>query len=646
MVNTSSLSYIQNKRETARIKDQVGVQYFDIKVNWAGMADSVAPGNLPDLYTRTSINNVAFGSYLEKAPGSEKFGCQKDGKSKNQRGIAFDYFVDQAGRKIFWKIVDNGNGDNSFYVMRDEDGDGKIEGDEYCWVDATPAGGIGQNGEYDYAVWRNQLFFVSGEEYTAGGTTGCILRYDPTNLLQGDWVTIDTGNGVKNVPGSTGADGPEKFCPRFIEFNDDRMWVAGSERHCQQVKLSEHGNPYNLVGSATKPFLGLLSVPPDIEDLTRPSTFILDQNGDCITSLQNKGNLLHVVTNNTWWKYENLNVLNSSSLPAGLLWLDTLTQHPANTGSFSPKTVISDDEAFNFLSTSSTNPSLSTLVPNYATEDTDSVYANLSVFQQKRFRDINWDNAAMGKYGNGSGQSITMMSGSKCGDHNDTTLAYKQMGDTATFTEIDYIHAQDWAEDNDYTYWLASDSGDVWRITPDNWSICPGHCSDGEPDTHYPFIVQLGRAGLGAKDLPFSDKRVQYIWVEGAADENTAIQLDIFVQDTSCSGCSRTVTVSFVPCFNTEKARSDIPKCKDSTADPFTHQGGREFANLVSVEKHNINYNIMDIKLTAYSEGYFALHKLGTFYEMIKPVSSEMIAKNTQEGPIDRTKLGFNTVAC
>lgn len=644
MVN-EGLIHSQLMKAQTQFKQSLKNINYDIKISWYGFADSVSPNLLPANFSKSSVNNVAYGSYLEKAIGSEAIGYHKNENVKEMNGIEVGWFVDQAGRFTMWKIVATNEG-NKFFVLRDLDGDFEFTGAEEEWLDETPNAGIGSACDYDWAVWRNQLYLVSGEKYTDdNGNTGCVIRYDPANTAFGDWEAIDTGFGVANIPSSTGADGPTEFCPSIIEFYDDRMWLAGSELHCQQVKISEHANPYNVTGSAAKPFLGLLDTVPDIEDLTRPSTYILDQNGDCITALESKNGYIWSITNRNWYGYKNINVLNSNSLPAGLLWLDTLEEHKANNGTYSPDTVISDDEYFHFLSNSAVNPSFNTIVPVISNDSVDKLYVNRSIYVQERFRDIDWTGAAIGQYSTGDGEGVTFISGSRCGAEgdveggrtcidNDTTLAFKNVDGTPTWTEIPYIHASAWTNDNQYTYWLDSTSGNLFRLNPKKWSYITRDSEGNKEESHYPFVMQMGKTGKSANDLDFSDKTLKYIWITAVTDPTVDIQFDLFRQGNTCLDCEGIAkTFHIKPCI--DKDASKVCECGDVTKQPFVHQGGQFFSRLIDVSKFDFKYNVMDMRLTALSEGYFALHSLGVLYEKGKPISSNMLETELIEGAIE-----------
>lgn len=620
MASLNVLSLYQDLNRTAIIKSNETKDIrFDIKASFGGYADSISPNLLPNYMCEGSINNVGFGTYLEKMIGSTLLGNHKTTEDVNDMiGLRLGKFISEDGIARLFKIVKYNN-NNHIYFLNDQNNNNKLENTELNWLDLTPIQGITNSNQYNWSVWRNELYIVSGEKFEYGNNSGGVLVYNPTRSDK--WRVINTGYGVSNNSQSTGADGPNAFYPLVIEFYNDTMYLSGSKEFPLQVKFSEHSNPDNLVGSSSRPFLGLLDTPPAISDLLRPSTFILNQNGDKINALFVANDYLWIATNKRFYAYKTLTVLNTK-LPAGLLWLDTLQEHRARVGTYSQKSILQIDDDIQFVAYDNSQPGLAAMIPVISKDRVDKVYGVKSDYIQNTLKDMDLTNACMGVYGIGSLSSIVFISGAKCkGLNNNTTIAMKLLDGTPLFTKIPYIHASDWYNDNNATYWLSSDTGEVFELTSD----CFNHHAT-EITKDYPFVYQTGRIGVATNDQDFSNKQVKYIWIVGCSSTDVDLVFNIFNQTallgTTENGVDR---FRYTPDIN----RIDLKDmdCNNDVPIPFVHRQGILFSKLLDCSQCSINYNVLNIRLEAHTSGYFALHQLGVIYEKLDPISGEIISK-------------------
>lgn len=620
MAELNVAGFYQDTRNFASVKSSLSSNtLFDIKASFGGYVDSISPNLLPDIYCTGALNCIGFGTYLEKMFAPVKIGVHQETDEydiDNMIGLRTGWYVNSNGKTTFFKFCKTTEAGNRFFVIdeldfRDPNFHTKIE--KEVWKDATPSQGIGLGDVYNFAVWRGQLFFCSGEKYQIGTKTGGVLRYDQTNVNE-PWFCIDTGFGVANLnTQSSGNDGPYPFYPTLICFFNDVMYLSGSYNFPLQVKFSEHSNPVNVVGSAARPFLGLLDTVPTIEDLLRPSTFVLNQNGDEIRALFQAGGYLWIASNRRFYAYKTISVLNQQGLPAGLLWLDTLQEHKARTGVHNQKTIIQNDETYDFISTSFAKPSLATMIPIISNDTLDKQFGIKSTFIQETMSSIDWSNGAMGIYGSGGPDTIIFMSGSKCGDKNDITIAVKSYENTPMFTKIG-IHANDWMNDNEFTYFLSSDNAELYRLDPNRY-------------TNIPFVYQTGKIGTARNDQDFSEKKLKYIYIVGSAESDISLNFQIFNQiygsdvQTECS----ITAADFVyePVVNQDD--NNGCECQDDLPNPFVHRRGRLFSKMINVDGAEIRYNTLDIRVIANTQGYFALHQIGVIYEKSSPIWSDMI---------------------
>lgn len=614
MASLNVLNLYQDLNRTALIKSQEGKDIrFDIKASFGGYADSISPNLLPSFMCEGSINNVGFGTYLEKMIGSKLLGYHKTEEDiNNMFGLRFGGFVSEDSINRKFKIVRDENKNKIFFLNKPTN--------DLQWLDFTPEQGITNSNIYNWAVWRDELYIVSGEKFEYGSTTGGVLVYNP-NRKGGEWRVINTGRGVANNSQSNGADGPNDFYPSVIAFYNDAMYLSGSKEFPLQVKFSEHSNPDNIIGTLARPFLGLLDTPPVISDLLRPSTFILNQNGDKINSLFVANDYLWIGTNKRFYAYKTLTVLNTK-LPAGLLWLDTLQEHRARAGTYSQKTILQIDDDIQFIARNNSQPGIASMIPIISKDRVDKVYGVKSDFVQNTFKDLDLSNACMGVYGIGSLSSIVFISGAKCPDtNNNITIAMKLLDGTPLFTKISYIHANDWYSDEEGTYWLSSETGEVFELT----NNCYTH-DKTLINEDYSFVYQTGRIGVATNDQDFSNKQVKYIWLVGCSSTDLELKIDIFNQ-TNISGATTNGVNSFT--FTPQIDRVDLEDldCSNNIPIPFVHNQGVLFSKLLDCSQYSINYNVLNIRLEAITSGYFALHQLGVIYEKLEPISSEIISE-------------------
>lgn len=626
------LNYIDNLNRVAQFKSKEGADMkFDVKYSWGGFVDNISPNLLPNWASTGIINGIPQGSYLEKMMGSEKVGTDN---ISNKVGLRIGEFFDNFGNYNLVKIIKNDKGENRILILKDQNKDLKFNGNEN-WADITPIDGIGNKNNYNFASWRNQLYFVNGGEFQFQTKKGGVMRYDPT--LNPQLEVIDTGFGTSNLPNSTGADGGTPFYPNTIAFKNDVMYLGGNERFPQQIKFSELSNPYNIVGSLSKPFLGLLDTPPTASDITRPSTFLLNQNGDQITGLLNANGFLWIITNRRFYAYSANEF--KQGLPAGLLWLDTLQEHKARTGAYSQKGISQKDQFFDFISTNTIKPSISTIVPIISQDRIDNVLSTKSDFIEDTMRKIKWDDVALGNLGFGS-DAISFYSGAKCqNDLNNITLAGKRVDNIEMFSKITYINAVDWLAGDYETYWLSTE-GDVYRLTPDNYNII----KDNETK-NYDFVWQSGKLGVAKNDTDFSEKKLQYIYLVCCSDLDVELDFQIATnrkigmefeidtntgekrkinKDTICSLCE-----PFNFNLDPDLFCAEITECscEDDLQSLFIHKNAFLWHTLIQVEDKNIQYNTIQARLIAKTKGYFAIHQIGFIYKKLSPIDNKLLSQ-------------------
>jgi len=573
-------------------------KHFDIKATFGGYTDSISPTLLPNHLGTVAVNCIGQGSHLEKMMGAGYYG-KHDIDPQVLVGVRAGHFYGQDGDDIMFKICRKQN-ENRFYIMRNK---------SMNWLDVTPTQGIGVSNEYNYAVWRNKLFIVSGKEFKFGAKTGGVLVFNPR---EGEdmWETIETGQRVSNKYSSDGNDGGSPFFPITISFFEDRMYLGAGT----QVKFSEHSNPNNVVGSLDKPFLGLLDTPPVLQDLLKPSTFILNQNGDEIRAMLNANGFLWIITNKRFYAYKALTVLNSE-LPAGLLWLDTLQEHKVSTGVYSQQAVMHSDEVFEFLTTKN-KPSVGTLLPTISNEILDNQFGTRSGAIQETMRGVDWSRACMGSIGNGKAESINFISGSKCGSHNDITLMYKIYDDMTVFSKVPFIKASDWVMTDEGTFYLSSENGNLYKLNPDTNTVVD--FLGGEETTEsFPMVYQTGRIGVGKGDNIFSSKKVSYIYFVGASSEDTKLEFQLCNKDIDPETGKHDISckeIKYKPNLNYQGFECD---CNYEGVTPFVHNRGVIFHALIDVNSLNSISNVFDLRVVQKSAGYFAIHEVGLIYETI-----------------------------
>ena len=600
-------TYLNNLSRNTAINAGSGLKVY-IKQIWGGIYENVSPTNLPDFGLTNVVNGIGQGTYIEKFPTTKKLGIHKDTKERFSVLRIMDFY-DLFGRYHLLKICVTPDG-NRIYEIVDNDKDLVFKREELVWSDITADLDLGK-GQYNWARWRNQLYIVSGDYLQQGETKGGILQYNPVGTQR--WTAIDTGNSARPLPTTTGDDGSSPFLPKTIVFHKDEMYVANDF----QVKKAEHSNPENVNGLNGKDFLGLLDAPPTIEDLLRPSTFIPSQNGDKITALFSTNNFLWIVTNRRFYAFKRLTILDSQ-LPPGLMWLDSIQEHKVKTGSFSQKTIMWNDEQFEFLTTNQIVPTLASVIPVISQDRIDKVYVSNSTFIADSMKNIDWSEASMGLLGYGQSDATNFISGKICNsDVNNITIAYKKFGDNIFFSKLydengDNWKANDWLN-NDYTTMYGSSvNGDIYIIDTENYG-------------DYDFTIQTGKCGVASGDSGFSDKVLERIWLNVYASKGMKLKIEVFknlnCNNQSCD-CQENI---FEETIDVSCADNNM-NCINPT--PFSHRKGFNWLGFINVKSKDIKYQLLDIRLTAIGDGYFALHELGEIYKPDSPLSEALTIKN------------------
>jgi len=598
-------TYLNNLSKNTSINAGNGLKVY-IKQTWGGIYENVSPTNLPDFGLTNVVNGIGQGTYIEKFPTVKKLGIHGDDTERFSVLRLMDFY-DLFGRYHLLKICVTPTG-NRIYEIVDNDKDLVFKREELIWSDITADLDL-KKGEYNWAMWRNQLYIVSGNLFQQGELEGGVLQYNPVGTQK--WTVINTGNSASPLPTSTGDDGASPFLPKTIAFHKDEMYLANDF----QVKKAEHSNPENVNGSISKPFLGLLDTPPVVADLLRPSTFIPSQNGDKITALFSTNNFLWIITNRRFYASKRITVLDSQ-LPAGLLWMDTRQEHKVKTGTYSQKTIMWNDEQLEFLTTNQIVPTLASIIPVVSQDRTDKIYVANSTFIADTMKNIDWSEASIGVLGYGQSDSTNFISGKICNsDVNNITIAYKKFGDNIFFSKLydengDNWKANDWLN-NDYTTMYGSSvNGDVYLIDTENYG-------------DYDFTVQTGKCGVASGDSQFSDKILDRIWFNLYASKGMKLKIQIF-KNPNCNSkdcdCEQIFeTIIDVGCVD------DTSDCINPT--PFSHRKGFNWLGLLNVSSRSIKYQSLDMRLTAIGDGYFALHEFGQVYKPDSPLSESITLK-------------------
>lgn len=600
-MNKELQSYIQNLARNTQINASAGGSNFKIylKQAFGGIYENVSPSNLPDYGLTNVVNGIGQGTYIEKMFTNKVLGKHDklEFDLSEMTVIRLMDFYDLFGRYHLLKICSTPKG-NRIYEIVDLDRDLVFQNTELIWSDITPKSGIGEGTLYNWARWRNALYIVGNQEFTFMDMTGGVITYNPQ--MTNTWDVIDTGFAASEFPTTKGNDGGTQFLPSTIAFHSDEMYIANDF----QVKKAEHSNPYNVIGNLTRPFLGLLDTPPVIADLLRPSTFIINQNGDKITALITTGNFLWIVTNRRFYAFKTLTVLNSQ-LPAGVLWLDTIKEHKVKTGTFSQKSIMLNDEQFDFLTTNNVKPTIASVIPVISQDRIDKVYGSNSYFIDKTMKEIDWSEAAIGILGYGEGDSLSFLSGKICGSQeNNITLMYKKVGDNIFFSKLydengDNWKANDWLNNDYIAMYGSSVNGNVYVLDTENYG-------------DYPFVIQTGKMGVTTSDLDFSSKNLKYLYLSCYADKGMTIKVELFInpncdKNTDCDCATKIYEQQMdVSCLTSDK---DCAMVK-----PFSHRGGYNWLKLFNLSSETIAYNTLDMKITVNGTGYFSLHQLGVVY--------------------------------
>lgn len=606
--------YMQSVNRNTSINAGSSDLRVDIKRSWGGIYENVSPTNLPDYGLTNVINGIGQGTYIEKMSDVKVLGKHEnlEFSIKSMIVLRIMDFFDQLGRYHLLKICSTPDGDK-IYELVDNNKDLLFQNQELSWSDITTPANIQLNTTaiYNWARWRNELYIVSGDQFTINDKVGGVLRYTPNSPVK--WQVIDTGISASSNPLTTGDDGDTYFKPKTISFHKDEMYIANDF----QVKKAEHSNPDNVTGANGRPFLGLLDEPPTIEDLLRPSTFIPSQNGDKITALISTNNFLWIVTNKRFYAFRRLTTLDTQ-LPPGLLWLDTIQEHKAKTGTFTQKSIMLNDELFDFLTTNKVSPTLASVIPIVGQERVDKVYASNSVFLRDTMKEIDWSEAAMGILGYGEGDALNFISGKICNsDFNNITIMYKKFNDTILFSKLydeneDNWKANDWLN-NDYTTMYGSSvNGNVYTI-------------ETEKHGDYNFTLQTGKIGVAAGDSDFSGKILEKIWISCYASKGMQLKLEIFKNPNCASedcGCEDLVFEALLDVGCIDDKEECIQK------NPFKHRKGYYFTKIINVKSKMIKYNTLDIRLTAMGKGYFAQHDLAPIYKLDTPIDTNLILED------------------
>jgi len=573
--------------------------------SWFGFLDSIAPSSVPEGYGLISFNNKPKGSSLESPFGYREVGFH----NQNQFPIDLEdweglltgefYPVDQ---KInlkretgLFKILKNKvTSETNFWILNSE-GDWELRNPiSTYWKQGqvntiNPDASVNEvynfkGNRFNYVVWKNILYLCSGEENFVGssGKTSGLMKFDGNN-----WDSILTGDagflGNKNIyvnkslykddgsPQEADArlyDSGRAFNPSLICLFKDKLHISGAESNPLQVKVSEMNNPDNFVDNV----LTIQSIPLTTKDTARPSSFIIGEGCDFITSLNVYNNVVYIGTNKHFYIYD----LVESNLQDGQFFqLDAIIQNnftPAGPRSSYATTTFAN--RLYYVSDYQVIPEISCFELTYsnASGTPSASYRRLSSDIEDFLPDFEIGNSTIGIFGDkiliGLKRKAEFANNNSGEESigNDITLvaspfSFSTSDQRLGFTILDYIAPTYFYTNNSGCYFVTKDNGRVYKITED----IRGVKDEEQGLVEYPTCVwRSGWTGYNpAKDSSFSLKSLKNILISGYFSEDTEMIIT-FLSDDYCKGdigCDKSKTWYY------KFTKKDLIICEDCFED-------------------------------------------------------------------------------
>lgn len=483
--------------------------------------------------------------------------------------------------------------------------------------------------KFDYALYKNTLYIVSGEEDFTGshGASG-LMKYDC-----GRWNSILTGNCgfIKNpqqyentaaINPATGEpydpnyalyDSPGEFNPSLLTVYQERLLISGAECNPLQVKVSEWYNPDNFVDNA----LGLQIAPLTTADSARPSSFVVTEGCDGITSLNNFNNSVYVGSQNSMYIYN----LVRQDLGGGVSFeLDSITENNYTTaGPVNQYSTVPFQNSLYYVSDSLAAPEFASfnLTSSTSGGNPASVYQRNSSDIEEFLKGLDFECAAAGVLGG------KVLVSARCKDSSEegnnimiVGTPYSQDGTVKySYHVLDYVPARQIFQNRQGTYFVSHEDGRMYRFTDNYSGIQKVVYEDGANvvKEFYPAATwQSGWTGFNPQDdRSFTKKKLIRAYVAGYFSEDSEVFLS-FTPQTSCAPCgtcdeTKTIKIDIEGSPSKDQCECECnliatPKVKNGTnyrVIPIVFPAGEEFI-----------YNMFSFRLDILNSRYFEVEYL------------------------------------
>ena len=578
--------------------------------SWLGFLDSVAPSNVPDGYGLVSFNNNPKGTSLESPLGYREVGIHNQNinpiKIDEWEGLLTGEFypVDEKinlkkETGMFKILRHKQTGETNFWLLNSE-GVWEIRNPfSNYWSDRINNVDLAsrvdtvynfKGAKFTYVVWKNILYLCSGEENFIGssGQPSGLMKFDGflwDSILTGDAGFLGNKNTFVNKrlyeedgkPKESDVrlyDSGRAFNPSLTCLFKDRLYIAGAKANPLQVKVSEMNNPDNFVDNV----LTIQSIPLTTKDTARPSSFVIGEGCDFITSMNVYNNAVYIGTNKNFYIYD----LVESNLQNGQFFqLDAVVQNnftPAGPRSSYATTTFANK--LYYVSDYQVIPEISCFELQYSGSSGMPIasYRRLSSDIEDFLPDFEISNSTIGIFGDkiliglkrknqfelleddkneiSIGNDITIVA---------TPFNFSKSDQRLGFTVLDYIAPTYFYTNNTGCYFVNRDNGKLYKITEDIKGVEDEDLQSENLTVEYPTCVwRSGWTGYNPKkDSSFSLKSLEKVLMSGYFSEGTKIYIS-FLPDDYCENspdCGKIKTMYY------EFTKKDLIHCEDCFED-------------------------------------------------------------------------------
>lgn len=639
---------------------------------WVGLATSIATSNLASKYAVNCLNLVSNYSYIESPLGMTLVSRHKQGDINitDWYGVtggefSFEAETDQIAnielsdsdfrqidRGIF-KILRNKDTLNTVFYWLNNIGvwekrqpysnyyneNGSVNTQKDTLQEYSFKGDI-----FNFVVWKNILYICSGKEEfrSSRGKINGLMKWDGVT-----WDSIDTGNAGKlklpntyvdraifdNDPNIVDYPGKNyqynddrKFNPSLLQIYKDRIAISGSDVNGLQVKLSEWNNPDNFVDNV----LGFTTKPLTSADSARPSSFIIPNGSDKINSLNIFNDVLYIGTNKTFYQYQ----LVQQNIGGNVQFqLDALqTNNTTNAGTINQQSVITNQNKLYFISDYQTIPEFS----GFQIENTTlggkpyATYSKFSTIIDDTMSKLDFSKATIGVYAD------KLLIGCKTQNNslnnNLTLLVTPFLVATNkidwSYVILDYIQPTVFFQNNRGCYFLNSDDGEMYKITPSKLGVevrsFDNETRESVVTTEIPSSVwQTGWTGYDARKVTATSvKQLEEFIISGHFASGTKLVVTLIGE----AGCGESVDglyKSFSHIFESSSEAEGIGNSIDALIHrDINNRNGAKY--YIQRFKFNygadlIKYKKLSVKIAIENSNYFLIEE---FYGVVTSIEN------------------------